>query len=425
MPADPAIRQRGALASGLVVLAFAYYWISLSPFQDLSTSVGPSAALAQLVGMALLVALLVCVGLQSNAALLLAPRGVVITLFVWLALVSLFAPDAATALRRLLMTFIVCIAASATLLLPRSEKAFARLLAIGLIAVLTLSYCGVFLVPARAIHQATDSIEPGLAGDWRGVFGHKNIAAPAMVIAVLCGLYLRVAWSKFGGAAIAILALLFLVQSGGKTALAMLPFTLVFVWLMQRFPRWRSFMVIGTLLAINLGTVGVAGLPALGTWLERLGIDATFTGRIDIWRLSLDAIMQRPFTGYGFSVFWQTGTAEQAANDAHNWASSAAHSHNGYVEALINGGLPALVLLLLWLVILPLRDIGETKGKATGLSLLYQRIWLFGIFTACLESIFLASGGPIWYALLIAVFGLHLQRVSVASPSTPSVERVS
>lgn len=425
MRAVPETRQRGALASVLFVVTFAYYWISLNPFKDLSTEIGPSAALPQILGMALLVLLLVYVGLQSNAALLLAPRAIVITLFVWLALVSLFAPDAATALRRLLMTFIVCVAASATLLLPRSEKSFARLLALSLILVLALSYYGIFLVSARAVHQVTDSLEPDLAGDWRGVFGHKNIAAPAMVITVLCGLYLRVAWSKFGGSAIAILALIFLVQTGGKTALAMLPVTLAFVWLMQRRPHWRNIMVVGALLAINLGTVGVAALPQIGVWLERLGIDSTFTGRIDIWRLSLNAIAQRPFTGYGFSVFWQTGSAEQAADDVNNWASTAAHSHNGYVEVLINGGLPALVLVLLWLVVLPLRAIGKTEGEATGLSLLYQRIWVFGIFTACLESIFLAQAGPIWYSLLLAVFGLHLQQVSVASPSTPSAAKVS
>src|SRR5690606_2333572 len=86
MPAVPETRQRGALASVLFVVTFAYYWISLNPFKDLSTEIGLSAALPQVLGMALLVLLLVYVGLQSNAALLLAPKAIVITLFVWLAL---------------------------------------------------------------------------------------------------------------------------------------------------------------------------------------------------------------------------------------------------------------------------------------------------------------------------------------------------
>jgi O-antigen ligase len=47
-----------------------------------------------------------------------------------------------------------------------------------------LSYLGVLLVPHLALHQASDLGEPELADAWRGIYGHKNIAAGVMAVFV-------------------------------------------------------------------------------------------------------------------------------------------------------------------------------------------------------------------------------------------------
>jgi hypothetical protein len=47
-----------------------------------------------------------------------------------------------------------------------------------------LSYLGVLLVPHLAVHQASDLGEPELAGAWRGIYGHKNIAAGVTAVFV-------------------------------------------------------------------------------------------------------------------------------------------------------------------------------------------------------------------------------------------------
>ena len=48
---------------------------------------------------------------------------------------------------------------------------------------------GILLAPHLSIHLATDLQEPGLAGNWRGSFGHKNMAAGIMAMLLFFGIY--------------------------------------------------------------------------------------------------------------------------------------------------------------------------------------------------------------------------------------------
>src|ERR1700757_33604 len=104
-----------------------------------------------------------------------------------------------------------------------------------MLAVLALAYFGVLALPARAIHQSTDAVEGTLARDWRGLFGHKNPASAAMVVIVFAGLYLMRRWSRWLGIVIVALAGYFLLKTGGKTAMGMLPAILVLAAAFERY----------------------------------------------------------------------------------------------------------------------------------------------------------------------------------------------
>ena len=39
---------------------------------------------------------------------------------------------------------------------------------------------------------------------------------------------------------------------------------------------------------------------------------------------------------------------------------------------------------------------------------LFFRIWLFALYSACLETFFFRRADPVWFSLLIAVIGLRL-----------------
>jgi O-antigen ligase len=91
------------------------------------------------------------------------------------------------------------------------------------------------------------------------------------------------------------------------------------------------------------------------------------------------------------------------------WAATAAHSHNGYLDTALAMGLPGLALLVVVLVIAPLRDfqLADRGGNGGPLTMALLRIWLFGIYLASFESFFLDRADPIWFTFLMAVFGLH------------------
>jgi O-antigen ligase len=404
-------------AGWLVLLVFLYFWISLNPFPEISfaTAAQAWADKSNLVNQLVVVSmsgLVLLVVLRNEAARLLwQPRLLLLVMFAWLAIVSLSSGDPAAAFRRLVFAALVLMVANAVLVLPRSDRHFARILGIGVLIAIGLSYFGVAFLPRLAIHQATDAVEATLAGDWRGHFGHKNVASAAMVISVFVGLYVASVWSRFVGWTIVVLATIFLFFTGGKTAAVMLPAMLALGWAFENW-RWSRWVIaFGGVLTLNVLTVGAAIWAPLRSFVDGLGIDATFTDRASIWQLALSAVSDRPFTGFGFQSFWETATLRSNKSVLATWAVDAANSHNGYVEAVINAGIPGLLIMVLWLVVLPIIDAGkaEANGGDPRLTRLFTRIWLFSIFEGCLESIFFNNTGPLWFSMLVGVFGLRLQ----------------
>jgi O-antigen ligase len=424
----PAGFRRSAAAAVLFIAVFAYFWVTLTPFADQSSPDaalpwgGSSNLLNQIIVVGMAGTLLLAIRRDPSRQFLFQPHLLLIVILLWFAGVSLFAADPATALRRITFAVLVCFAANALLLLPESEERFARLLGLGVIAVLALAYFGVFALPARAIHQTTDAVEGALAGDWRGHLGHKNTASAAMVILVFTGLYLMRSWSRWLGLTIVALAAYFLFKTGGKTAMAMLPAILLFAVAFERIDWLRIPIALGGPLAFNVVVIGASLSEPIKGFVAGIGIDPTFTDRADIWHIAMSAIADRPWTGYGFQSFWQTDSLVNGGGSIETWAVTAAHSHNAYLEAMINAGVPGLCLVVLWLIVLPIGDIGRAQrsGNDPALTRLFIRIWLFSVFSACLESNFFSNTGPLWFSMLVALAGLRLQaRASLVHASAP------
>ena len=86
-----------------------------------------------------------------------------------------------------------------------------------------------------------------------------------------------------------------------------LPAILVVAWVFERWRAIRFPMVFLGLAAFNTITIGCSISPAMRALVAGLGFDSTFTNRIDIWRTGISAVADKPLTGYGFQLFWQTG----------------------------------------------------------------------------------------------------------------------
>ncbi|WVT77032.1 O-antigen ligase (plasmid) [Sinorhizobium chiapasense] len=427
---SPADLLRARIGTVLFMATFLFFWITTTPFIDLTgaavldPSAGNSNRLNQIVSLALFAGMLAYGLAHPLRGIILQPRLLLAVLYIWFLFVSAISAYPMFGIKGTVLAVMVTINASVYLLLPASERHFAKMLGIGTLFMLAVAYYGILFKPSLAIHQASELREPMNAGLWRGHFPHKNSAAAAMVIAAFFGLFVMNVWSRLAGLAIVALSFNFLLHTGGKTSTAMLPAIVLLAWIFERFRFLRIPIVIGGVGLFNLFAVGSAVFKPLSDFVTELGIDATFTNRADIWRFAFTALAEQPITGYGFKAFWQTSELVNSGGSIETWAVAAANGHNSYLDIALTTGFPGLLLTVIWLLVLPLRNIARLAPaeEHSHLTRLYIRVWLYTIFNAGLESLFFEGGNLLWFTFLFSLYGLHLQSRAVLSVAPQQVK---
>lgn len=415
------------LGSLLFMAMSLFLWISLSPYVDLTgeavldPSAGNSNRLNQIVALTLTAGFLGYGIAHTMRSAVLQPRALLSATFLWFFFTSLLSAHPTSGIKDIVLAILTTANASVYLLLPASERQFARMLAIATLVMLGFAYFGIVFKPSLSIHQASELREPMNAGFWRGHFTHKNSAAAAMALATFFGLYIMRAWSRAAGLAIVALALVFLANTGGKTSSAMVPFILVLGFFFERIRWLRAPIVVGGIAGFNFFSVGAAAWPSLGKLISDLGIDATFTNRVDIWQFAFKAFSERPLTGYGLRAFWQTGELVHGGSTVETWAATAHNGHNSFLDIALATGLPGLALTLCLVMFFPLRDVARLSAgdERSPLTRLFVRIWLYALFNAGLESFFFAGGNIVWFMLIVALTGLRLQTRAVLEVDKP------
>ncbi|KSV89062.1 O-antigen ligase [Sinorhizobium sp. GL28] len=427
---SPADLIRVRVGTMLFMATFLFFWITTTPFIDLTgaavldPSAGNSNRLNQIVSLALFAGMFAYGLAHPMRGIILQPRPLLTVLYIWFLFVSAISAYPMFGIKGTVLAVMVTINASIYLLLPASERHFAKMLGIGTLFMLAVAYYGILFKPTLAIHQASELREPMNAGLWRGHFPHKNSAAAAMVIAAFFGLFVMNVWSRLAGLAIVILSFNFLLHTGGKTSTAMLPAIVLLAWVFERIRFLRIPIVIGGVGLFNLFAVGSAVFKPLSDFVTELGIDATFTNRADIWRFAFTALAEQPITGYGFKAFWQTSELVNSGGSIETWAVAAANGHNSYLDIALTTGFPGLLLTVIWLLVLPLRNIARLAPAVehSHLTRLYIRVWLYTIFNAGLESLFFEGGNLLWFTFLFSLYGLHLQSRAVLSVAPQQVK---
>jgi O-antigen ligase len=402
---------RAATFVGTTVLA----WFTLSPFGDLADQARKDATSGNEVPTYLtfgcLSLLAITLVVRDNVRGLKSLWSPAFLLFGgWMALTVVLSQDPSTSIRRFALTACVIGLTAAMMLLPKSQNELMRWLSIAALTLLAGCFLGVLVVPNLSTHLITDTQEPQLAGDWRGVFGHKNMAAGIMAMLIFIGIYTMRAKAVVSGGAIVVLASIFLVNTGGKSSMMLVVVVLVLTSLttIVSSVSLRAVMLLTPLLVLNALSVGTVIVPGLAELVRLLPLDTSFTGRTDIWTFAVQSLQQHLLTGYGFFAFWGTD-AIRSLPEGKEWAEYASHSHNGYLDSALAMGLPGLALLIGALVIAPLRNYqAATVGGNNGpLTMMLLRIWLFGLYLSSLESFFLDRSDPLWFTFLLALFGLH------------------
>ena len=404
---------RGALFIGVFLLI----WISLEPFGNLGDATTIDVAAGRGVTYALFGFLamlsLALVAWRHAEAL----RSFISTPYIlfgcWMCINLLMSRDPSASMTRFVLTTCVFVVAACVLLLPETARELNSWLGVTVLSFLAVCYLGVMLTPQLAIHQATDAAEFHLAGDWRGVFLHKNSASAVMVMLIFIGIYLTRSGAMVVGPLITALSAVFLFFAAGKSAIGLCIITLVMVELVVavRSFRVRALLCFLPLIGLNLLGIGAVISPSLRALSGLLPFDTSFTGRDAVWEFAFESITQRPILGWGYLAFWGASFLRDvvpggAVND---WVVIASHSHNSYLDSALALGIPGLLLLLVVLVFLPLRNFHRAaqRGEVSPLARMFLRIWLFGVYLASLESFFLDRTDPIWFTFLVAVIGLH------------------
>jgi O-antigen ligase len=402
---------RAAAFIGALLLA----WVSLRPFADLGNqdlkdvSTGNEALTYLAFGSMAILTL--ALAMRDNMPGLLTLFSTGFVLFGgWIVVSVMLSLDPGTSIRRVALTACVMAVAAAMMLLPKSQSELVRWFSTAALLLLAICYLGVLLAPNLSIHLATDSQEPHLAGDWRGSFGHKNVAAAMMAMLLFVGIYAIRSGARLSGAAIMALAALFLLKAEGKSSTALFCAVVMLTSLAASVRSFwlRASILLVPLLILNLLSVGTVVSPGLAAIAKMLPLDTSFTGRTDIWTFAVQALQSRLPTGYGFSAFWGSSSIRNLP-EGMEWAEYASHSHNGYLDTALSMGLPGLALLIAVLVIAPLRNFhtADRGGNNGPLVMLLLQLWLFGLYLSSMESFFLERVDPMWFTFLIAVFGLH------------------
>jgi O-antigen ligase len=406
---------RDVARGGIFVSALLLAWISLRPFVDLGDSQLRDAAtgnetLAYL-AFSCLAALAIGLAMRDNVPGLMTLISPGFLLFGgWIGISVFLSSDPGTSMRRVVATVLVAAVTASLMLLPKNQNELARWFSISAIALLAVCYLGVLIIPHLSMHLLSDLQEQQLAGDWRGSFGHKNLAAGMMAMLIFIGIYVVRSGAWISGIAILALSALFLVNTTGKSSLALCMLVLMLSSLVTyvRSLWLRIIIFLTPLVLLNLFSVGTVMSDTLADIVKKLPVDTSFTGRTDVWTFAVEALQLKLYTGYGFEAFWG-GSEMRNLPEGMEWTATAAHSHNGYLDTALGIGLPGLALLILVLVIAPLRNfhVADRGGNGGHLTMLLFRLWLFGLYLSSLESFFLDRADPLWFTFLMAVFGLH------------------
>jgi O-antigen ligase len=404
----------GALADRLgIAVAFAILlavFVTLNPFPDMEAAASNDAA-TYFLFVALTAAAAAILVWRGRLGLLALVRWENLLLLFWLGVAIVLSDDPETSARRFVLAAMVFLLAAALPWLTTGLKNFADVMLAIVVTVTVLSFLGVALVPGLAIHQASDPLEPAIAGAWRGIYSHKNLTSSVMVVfGYLCWFSARNGRKRLG-IAIGVATAIFLIFTHGKSAIGLVAVAIVVAALVERAPSlWLKLLVaLGPLALLNVLAVGSAVSESIEAVVALLPIDPTFTGRTDIWRYVFHAAQEHPIAGYGFEAYWYNVNRQFNEDETTRWLADVATSHNSYIDLALTIGVPGLACVLLAFVIAPLRDFHNRLASPDNRAFAYLCLMmlLYTLYAGTFEAFFMGRAHPLWFVLALAVCGLR------------------
>lgn len=328
-------------------------------------------------------------------------------------LAVLHSPDRGVALRAMLFSFVAVFTMISVIMLTKDERALQNTLATACLTILGLSYFGVFAMPGVARHTA-EIFEPANEGLWRGIYQHKNIAGPVMAAFVFAGVYLLRSGRSGLGWMITILAIIFLLQSGSKTSAGTVFLVLSIILL----PSVIGLRGLGVMLFVFVFvlfatfTIGTALFEPINDLVQAVAPGTNYTGRLTLWEFSLSLIQKQPVFGYGLESLWGKPFMLNLERpyDADWDFRGIVHGHSGYLDSMLDLGIPGACSIFLVVIIQPIIDyLRARRLRANILAAdFFMMIIVFTALNAFMETFFFRRGDAVWMLMVFAVAGLRL-----------------
>ena len=323
-----------------------------------------------------------------------------LVLLAWCLLSASWAVEPDVSFRRAVLASVIVVSAMMSVSTVGPERALV-LLRVVLAGVLIVNWVSIPLIP-QAVHLAGET-DPGLVGDWRGLYFHKNIAGSVSAVTAIVFFFSMLRTRRIADVALFMAAVVFTVMTRSKSSIGLLPIALVF-GLIYSF-AWRRG-IDRFIVGVAAGLIAIVVVAAAAThWsaISHLLEDPTqFTGRAAIWQGEIAFIGDHPLLGSGYGTFADTGALSPLHNyvgDA--WVQNVSHGHNAYLQLFVTIGGIGFALSVLVLVLAPLRTFLHEDGSQVEFKTLLFAIFVFVVLHNALESDFLEGDSAVWLAFLL------------------------
>ena len=267
--------------------------------------------------------------------------------------------------------------------------------ALGIAALISLFYTLAF--PIYGIENGVHE------GAWRGPYVQKNIFA--RMLALSCLSYTQITYETliqkyllFGGL---ILSFSLMILTNSKTALIILILLAIVNYILQTLSI-KDTLAIPLVLTLFLliGSSIIIIIKNAAALLAIVGKDLTLSGRTTLWTWLIEQIKLRPLFGYGYMGFWNNLEARSILHKYSNTPYIPPHSHNGYLDLVLNFGCVGMVVFIITLVLLIRRSyllMRWDKAKERLWPILFLSFLLFYNFT---EPTFIEHNSIFWIIYL-------------------------
>lgn len=248
------------------------------------------------------------------------------------------------------------------------------------------------------------------AGAIRGVYIHKNIFSPMIVLGVVVfflqalegGERKRTYWGLF------ILTVAFGIMSRSSTAIGLM-IVMLSICTVFRIFRWRYEVMISSILAIVIvGSGALVWFVQFGgaeLIFDALGKDATLSSRTEIWKYVWDSIEREPLLGYGLSGFWN-GLNGPSAYIERAMRLRVHYAHNGFLDLCLSFGFVGLGLFIANLLLVTGKSLSLLRKSNTVVGFWPLVSLTFVVMTNLTEGNISSLSSLTWVLYTSATFSL-------------------